>query len=89
MYGCRSNLRDAGDVIDVVAQGDEQIKEELRAAVVHLELQGPTALEGASASDDKSQVVSAQLGVGVGGVGIGVTSRRQDGAALDARFCGG
>ena len=74
----------AGDIIDVVAQGDEQVEEELAAAVVHLELHRATALEGGAATDDEGEVVGPQLGVGVGRVGVGVARRRQNGAALDA-----
>jgi hypothetical protein len=73
----------------MIAQGDEEIKEQLRATVVHLQLHGAAALEGASAAYDEGQVVCSQLGVGVGRVGVGVASRRQDGAALDAGFCFG
>lgn len=71
----------------MVTQSDKQVKEELGAAVEHLELHGAAALEGAAAADDESEVVCAQLGVGVGGVGIGIASRGQDGASLDARLC--
>lgn len=75
-----------GDVVDVVAQGDKQVEKELRPAVVHLQLHRAAALEGAAAADDESQVVGAQLGVRVGGVGVGVAGRCEDGAALDARL---
>lgn len=70
----------------MVAEGDEQIKEELGAAVIHLELHSTASLEGAAASDDQGEVVGPQLGVRVGCVGIGISGRRQDGAALDARL---
>ena len=71
----------------MIAESDKEVKEEGRAAVVHLQLHGPAALEGVARADDESEVVSAQLGVCVGRVGVCVASRRQDGAALDARFC--
>ena len=73
----------------MVAQRNKEIKEKLRVAVEHLELHGPAALEGAAAADDEGEVVSPQLGVGVGSVGVGIASRGQDGAALDAGFCRG
>ncbi len=60
------------DVIDVIAQGHEEIKEELRTAVVHLQLHGAAPLEGASAANDESEVVGPQLGVRVWGVGVGI-----------------
>lgn len=70
----------------MIAEGDEEVEEELAAAVVHLELHGAAALEGAAAADDEGEVVGAQLGVRVGRIGIGVAGRCQDGAALDTRF---
>ena len=85
--GWRRNLRSVRDVIDVVAQGDKQVKEELAAAVEHLELHGAAALEGAAAADDEGEVVRPQLGVRVGSVGVGVAGRGEDGAGLDAGLC--
>ena len=70
----------------MVAEGDEEVKEELAASVVHLELHGAASLEGAAAADDEGEVVGAQLGVGIGGVGIGVAGGGENSAALDARF---
>lgn len=75
-----------GNVIYMVAEGDEEVEEELAAAVVHLELHGAAALEGAAAADDEGKVVGTQLGVRVGGVGVGVAGGCEDGAALNARF---
>ena len=72
------------NVIDVVGQGDEQVKEELGAAVEHLLLHGSAALEGGAAADDEGEVVGPQLGVGLGGVGVGEAGRGQDDAAGDA-----
>lgn len=74
-------------VVDVVAESDKEIKEEGRAAIVHLQLHSPAALKGVAGADDEGKVVSPQLGVCVGRVGVCVAGRRQDGAALDARFC--
>ena len=71
----------------MVAQGDKQVKEELGAAVEHLELHGAAALESAAAADDEGEVVRSQLRVGVGGVGVSVAGRGQDRARLDARLC--
>lgn len=83
----RCDLRSARDVVDMVAQRNEQIEEELGVAVEHLELHGAAALEGAAAADDEGEVVRAQLGVGVGRVRVGVPGRGQDGARLDAGLC--
>jgi hypothetical protein len=71
----------------VVAEGDKQVKEELSAAVEHLELHGAAALERAPAADDEGEIVGAQLGVGVGSIGVGVTGRGEDGAGLDTGLC--
>ena len=68
----------------MVAERDEQVEEQLGAAVEHLQLHGAAALEGAATPDDESEVMCPQLGVCVGGVGIGVTRRCEDGAALNA-----
>lgn len=68
----------------MVAQSHEQVKEELAAAVVHLELHRAAALEGGAAADDEGEVVSPQLGVRVGRVGVGEAGRGQDDAAGDA-----
>lgn len=54
---------------------------------MHFELHSAAALECVSAADYESEVVSSELGVRVGSVGIGVASRRKDGAALDSGFC--
>jgi hypothetical protein len=71
----------------MVAQRHKEIKEELTASGVHLELHGPAPFECVSTADDESQVVSSELGVRVGRVGVGVASRREDRAALDSGFC--
>lgn len=70
----------------MVAEGDKEVEEELAAAVVHFQLHGAASLKGAAAADDEGQVVGAQLGVGVRGVGVGVAGGGEDGAALDAGF---
>lgn len=80
--GC-SDLR-SRDIIDVIAERDEEIEKELRAAVVHFQLHCTAPLEGAPAADDEGEIVSPQLRVGVGSVGVGVSGRSQDGAALDS-----
>lgn len=71
-------------LVEVAAKGDEQVEEELGAAVEHLGLHAAAVLEGGAAADDERQVVVAQLGVGVGRVGVGVACGREDGVALDA-----
>ena len=55
------DLRCRRDVVDVVAERDKQIKEELRLAVEHLELHGAAALEGAAAANDEGEIVRPQL----------------------------
>ena len=70
----------------MVAQGDKEIKKELGTSVVHLELHGAAALEGAAAADDEGEIVCPQFRVRVGRVCVGVSCRRENGAALDAGF---
>lgn len=82
-----NNLRGTRNVVDVVAEGNKEIKEKLCAAVVHLQLHGAAALEGAAAADDEGEIVCAQLGVGVGCVGVCIPGRCKNGAGLDARLC--
>lgn len=68
------NSRSRRDVIDVVAQRDEEVEEQRRSTVPHLELHGAAALKGTAAADYEGEVVGPQLGVGVGRVGVGVAS---------------
>lgn len=74
----------AGDVVHVVAESDKEIEEQLAASVEHLGLHGTAALEGVAAADDESEEVRAELGVVVRGVGVGVSSRQEDGVACNA-----
>ncbi len=71
----------------MIAQSDEQVEEQLRAAGHHLHLHGAAALKGPTAADDERKVVGTQLGVGVGGVGVGVAGGGEDCATLDTGFC--
>jgi hypothetical protein len=43
----------------MVAQGNEQVKEQLGAAVEHLELHGAATLESTTAPDDEGEIVRA------------------------------
>ena len=63
---------------------NEKIEEERRAARLHLHLHCAAALEGVAAADDESKIMCSKLGVIVRGIGVGITSRCQDCAALDA-----
>lgn len=54
----------------MIAQGHEEIKEELGATIEHLQLHGAAAFEGAARANDESQVMSSELGVAVGSVCI-------------------
>jgi len=84
--GNRQNLRNTSNIINVVAQSNEQIKEELTASLLHLHLHSPATLECASTADYEGEVVSPKFGVGVGSISICVAGRREDSAALNARF---
>lgn len=72
-------------VIHVIYHGNEQVEEQL-TAVFHLVLHRAAALEGVARADDERKVVRTKLGVVVRRIGVGVTSRCQDGRALDARL---
>ena len=80
----RQDLRNASHIINMIAQRDEQVEEQLRAASHHLHLHGAAALEGPAAADDEREVVGSQLGVCVGRVGVGVARGRENGVALDS-----
>lgn len=69
----------------MIAHRNEEIEEQL-PTFFHLHLHGATSLESVSAADDESQVMSSQLGVGIRCLGVGMTSRGEDGANLDARL---
>ena len=56
----------------MITKRDEQIKKQLAPTSMHLHLHSPATLKRASASDYEGQVVSAEFGVGVGCVGVGV-----------------
>lgn len=74
----------AGDVVNMVAEGDKEVEEQLAASVEHLGLHGAAALESVAAADDESKEVCAELGVVVGSVCISVAGRQEDGVACDA-----
>jgi len=74
-------------IVDMITESDEQVEEELAAAVEHVHLHGAAALEGSAAADDEGEVVGTQLGVGIRSVCVGVAGGRKDDAALNAGFC--
>lgn len=57
-----------GHIVDMIAKSHKQVEEEWAATVEHLELHGAAARESGAAADDEGEVVSTQLGVGVGRV---------------------
>lgn len=69
----------------MVDHGHKEIEEQL-AALFHFVLHCAAALECVSGSNYESKIVSSQLGVGVGSVGICESSRREYGRALNARL---
>lgn len=52
-WGTADYVLSRRDVVDVIAQCDEEVEEELSAAIVHLQLHGAAALEGAAGADDE------------------------------------
>ncbi len=75
----------ARHVVEVITHGDKQIKEQFPAGL-HLHLHRAASLEGGATADDEGQVMGAQLGVGIGRVGVSVPRTGQDRAALNARL---
>lgn len=67
----------------MVTHGNKQIKEQ-SSTLLHLHLHGPTPLEGVFAADDQSEIVSTQLGIRIGCLGVSVAGRREYSADLDA-----
>ena len=67
----------------MITHSHEQIKKQL-PALFHLHLHSPTAFKRRPTSYNQRQVMSPQLGLGVGRAGVGVASAGEDGAALDA-----
>jgi len=82
----RRDLRNASHIINVIAQRDEQVEEQLRTTCHHFHLHGATALESSSAADNECEVVGSQLRVGVRCIGVSVAGGGEDCAALDAGF---
>lgn len=61
----------------MITHCNKQIKEQFSSRL-HFHLHRATSLEGIAAADDESEVVGSELGVGVGSMGVGPTSRRQN-----------
>jgi hypothetical protein len=59
----------------VIAQCNEQVEEQLAAAIVHLKLHRATPLEGAATANDQGKVVRTKLRICFWRVGVGVASR--------------
>jgi hypothetical protein len=53
------HLRNAGNVIHMVAQRHKEIKEQLAASGMHLQLHSSASLEGVPTADYKGQVMSS------------------------------
>jgi hypothetical protein len=66
----QKHSRNRGDIVHMIAQCNEQIEKELGAAGLHLHLHSPATLEGASAADDKGEVVCSKFRVSVGRIGV-------------------
>jgi hypothetical protein len=66
------DLRNTRNVVNMITQCNEQIKEQLRSSSLHFQLHGAAALEGAAGADYEGEIVRTQFRVGVRGVGVGV-----------------
>jgi hypothetical protein len=71
--GRESSLRNRGNVVDMVAQCNEEVKEELTASSMHLKLHCAASLESAPAADDECEIVCSEFRVSVWCVGIGIS----------------
>lgn len=68
----------------MITHRDEQIEPEAASiALLHLHLHGSAPLEDAARADDQGEVVGSQFAVALGGVGVGIAGRLQDGVAAD------
>lgn len=68
---------------NMVTHGNKQIKEHL-PSLLHVRLHRSALFERPSAPNDESKVVSTQLGVAVGCVGVSPTGGGEDGGDLHA-----
>jgi hypothetical protein len=68
----QKDLRNTGNIINMITQRHEQVKKKLTTTSLHLHLHSPATLEGSSAADYESKVMSSKLRVVVGCVGIGI-----------------
>ena len=82
-----NNLRNARHIINMVAQCNKQVKEQLTATSMHLHLHRATSLERVSASDDECEIVCSKFRVVVRCVCICEASWGKDSWALNARLC--
>jgi len=64
------DLRNGCNIIDMIAQCNEEVEEELGPAGMHLHLHGSAAFECAAAADYESEVVCSKFRVSVRCVGI-------------------
>jgi len=70
----------------MVAQCNEQVKEQFASPHFHLHLHSAASLKSLATSDDQGQEMSPQLGVVVRSVLVGVPSGSQDHINLDSRL---
>lgn len=56
----RSRVAHVNDVVEVVAHGHKQVKEQFAASSFHLSLHGAAALESLATADDQGEVVCAE-----------------------------
>ena len=77
------NLR---DIVDVIAHRYKQVKEHLRAALLHLHLHSTALLEGLAATDDECEIVGAEPRVACGRVRIRKSCTTQDRRNVNTRL---
>ena len=71
-------------VVNVVAERDEEVKEHLRAALLHLHLHRAAPLEGLAAADDEREIVGAEPRVAGRRVRVRESCAAQDRRYVDA-----
>lgn len=69
----------------MITHRHKKIKKQL-SPLLHLHLHRPTTLKSRPTPDNKREVMGPQLGLAVGGVGVGVACAGEDRAALDTRL---
>ena len=83
-FGREADSPNLHDIVNVIAHRDKQVKEHLRAALLHLHLHRAAPLEGLAAANDECEVVGAEPRVAGRRVRICEACTAQDRRDIDA-----